>query len=413
MSAFNYRQLVRKVSTSTWKVYLQKRKIELPDQNLWDKPSNKIRKVILEALESLPMEQVQDIYPELRRVHDMANLQGINAMLNRAFDNSALQDDFQRLPSDADRALWVMIYWPDLFAESEALYKVDVRNGKRGWKRFKVPCLDNLFRTPEDIDALERDFGCAFSKRKELPRTCEIEMLDRHLNGGVQLGILIGDFLQRQQEFDENNHTYWRTFRPPIDMNVVIYSDKGEIQILAPGGKKTQKIILELLGKHLFRKVLNPRSIQQPIFFLNRLKNAKALFDSSEDKINKHQVAWIRLSHVRVRSSTPTICDFNINPPGHSDAADVTTCLDSLQLTDGLMGPSFNIVDAIITLYFHPSQPGEKNRALHIKLKQSGISNLCDMEEADAGLAKDLLLAWGLMQLPGSGFKVHDDSHFA
>jgi len=413
MSAFNYRQLVRKVSTSTWKVYLQERKIDFLDQKLWDKPSKEIRKKILETLESLPMEQVKLIYPELRRVHDMANWQGINAMLNRAFNNSALQDDFQRLPGDADRALWVMVYWPDLFADSEALYKVDVRNGKRGWKGFEVPCVDNLFRAPEDIDALKKDFDCAFSKRKELPRTCEIETLDRHLNGGVQLGIKIGDSLQRQQEYDENNRTIWRTYRPPIDMNVVIYPDKGEIHILAPGGKKTQKIILELLGKHLFRKVLNPRSIQQPIFFLNRLKNADALFDSIEDKINKHHIAGIRLSHVRVRSSTPTICDFDIHPPGYSDAADVTTCLDSLQLMEGLMGPSFNIVDAIITLYFHPSQPGEKNRALHIKLKQSGISNLCDMEEADARLAKDLLLAWGLMQPPGSGFKGQNHSQLA
>ena len=47
-------------------------------------------------------------------------------------------------------------------------------------------------------------------------------------------------------------------------------------------------------------------------------------------------------------------------------------------------------------------QPGKASRVLHIDLKQSGISNLRDMEEADARLVESLLRALGVMQSPAT-----------
>jgi hypothetical protein len=66
------------------------------------------------------------------------------------------------------------------------------------------------------------------------------------------------------------------------------------------------------------------------------------------------------------------------------------------------MGEGFNIIDAVISLYFEPVLPGKTNRVLHADLKQSGISNLRDMEEADARLVESLLRALGVMQSPAS-----------
>lgn len=82
----------------------------------------------------------------------------------------------------------------------------------------------------------------------------QVDSLDRHLDGGLQLGILIEDNAQRQLEFGEDNRAYWRDVRPPMGMDVVIYPASGVIDILAPGGSKTQKTMLDHLGKHIFRK---------------------------------------------------------------------------------------------------------------------------------------------------------------
>ena len=69
-----------------------------------------------------------------------------------------------------------------------------------------------------------------------------------------------------------------------------------------------------------------------------------------------------------------------------------------MQHTATLMGTGFNFISATVSLYFMPDGTSKKGRALHIGLKPTGISNLRDMEEADARLAEKLVLALGIMQ---------------
>lgn len=95
--------------------------------------------------------------------------------------------------------------------------------------------------------------------------------------------------------------------------------------------------------------------------------------------------------------------------PGEKDAPDVLVCLSAQQISPILMGQGFNIIDAVVSLYFEPVQPGKASRVLHVDLKQSGISNLRDMEEADARLVESLLRALGVMQ-SSAAIKVVEES---
>ena len=133
MAAFNYRQLIRQIPARTWECYFQSRKLELPDQLAGD---NLISSVI-DIIDALPAAQGEAVYAELRRVHDLANGRGVDALRNTAPPDSALHEDFTKFSSDAERALWVMANWPDLFATAEAIYAVSLRIGKRGWKRLR------------------------------------------------------------------------------------------------------------------------------------------------------------------------------------------------------------------------------------------------------------------------------------
>jgi len=398
MVAFNYHQLIRQVPPRTWQFYLGSRKIELPDDHDWAMPTEKLISAMIEVTDALDADQGKHIYSELRRVHAMSNRQGVDALRNIASPDAALHEDFLKFSSDAERALWVMANWPDLFSAAEAIFGVNQRIGKRGWKRLHVPPSDMLFRDHEDIRALELALANAFTPRKGTPRACQIDSLDRHLDGGLQLGILIEDNAQRQLEFGEDNRAYWRDVRPPLGMDVVIYPASGVIDILAPGGSKTQKTMLDHLGKHIFRKVLQPQSIKQPMFFLNRLRDGFDLFDDSQVDLGAHRVERIRLSQAKVRSNRTPHCDYVIKPPGDKEAPDVVDCVTSHRVDHSLMSQGFNIVDAVVTLYFLPVEHGKASRVLHIELKQTGISNLRAMDDADSKLAEALLLAWGVMQ---------------
>jgi len=64
------------------------------------------------------------------------------------------------------------------------------------------------------------------------------------------------------------------------------------------------------------------------------------------------------------------------------------------------MSQGFDILDAVVSLYFDPVGDAKKHRVLHIVLRPTGIANLCDMEDADAKLAEALMRALGVMQDP-------------
>jgi hypothetical protein len=64
------------------------------------------------------------------------------------------------------------------------------------------------------------------------------------------------------------------------------------------------------------------------------------------------------------------------------------------------MSTGFNFIGATVSLYFESEGNSKKGRVLHIGLKPTGISNLRDMEEADAQLAENLMRALGVMQEP-------------
>ena len=95
----------------------------------------------------------------------------------------------------------------------------------------------------------------------------------------------------------------------------------------------------------------------------------------------------------------PPACDFIIKPPGDKDSPDALACVRAKK-TDVLMSQGFDILDAVVSLYFEPADGAKSHRVLHIRVKPTGIANLREMEEADVHLAEALLRALGVMQDP-------------
>src|SRR3546814_15196822 len=105
---------------------------------------------------------------------------------------------------------------------------------------------------------------------------------------------------------------------------------------------------------------------------LNRRRDGFELFDDSECDLAAHRVERIRLSQAKVRAIHPPICDYQIKPPGEKDEPDVLACLSAQQISPILMGQGFNIIDAVLSLYFEPLKTGKTTRLLHNNLHQKG-----------------------------------------
>ncbi len=398
MAAFNYRQLIRQVPARSWKFYFQAKKISLPEGHDWEAVADKVTDSLIAHIENLDSSEAGPLHHELRQVHDFANRRGIDALRNAAQTDSSLHDDLPQLSSDAERALWVMANWPELYIPAAAILAFNLKSGSRGWKRMKITPCDELHRGEPELRALEVALAAAFTPRKGAPRACQIETLDRHLDGGMQMGILIEDNPQRQLEFGEDDRVHWRDTRPPLEMNLVIYPASGVIDILAPGGKKAQTAVLTLFGRHILKKAIQPQAVLEPMLYLNRLRDGFELFDDSQVDLLAHQVAHTRLTQARLRSALPPGCDVIIKPTPDRESPDTIGCVRAHKLEHTLMSSGFNIIEAVISLYFMPTVSNRSGRVLHIELKQSGISNLRDMTEEDAKLAEALLIAWGVMQ---------------
>lgn len=399
MAAFNYRDLVRQVRNHYWEFYFKARNIDLPEDASWSQPEKEIQVKIQKGFDALDEGRLDSIFAELRRVKSLASMRGIQALRNTVPLGHAMLDDFEHHISDAERALWALINWPTKLAEAESILQADAEIGKRIWRRIHLPPGLELHYESVDIDPLRQTIAQAFTPKKGRPRACEIDVLTRHLDGGVQLDIRVEDNLQRSLEFGEDDKTMWRDVRPPLRMTAIIYPESGVIDLLVVGGEKARRKLIGPLGTHVFKKTIEPLSINQPLFLLNRLREGVIQDEHSGLDLHDHGVVKVRLSECRLRSAQRPLCDYVVKPPTDKDAPDALECIRT-QHTMTLMGSGFDFISATVSLYFMPKGDAKKGRALHIGLKPTGISNLRDMEEADARLAEKLLLALGVMQKP-------------
>jgi hypothetical protein len=399
MPAFNYHELIRQVPSRTWQFYFQTKGIYLPDGVSWDSSIGDLTAPIQSSLEALVDDQRISVYSELRRVNAMANRRGIFALRNSALLSDSMLEDFLHHSSDSERSLWALLNWPKKFIAAEAFFLADSEVGKRNWKRIHVPPEQSLHLECEDVAGLKLSLAQAFTPRKSKPRACEVDVLARHLDGGVQFDVRIEDELQRSLEFGPDDKTAWRDVRPPLRLSVIVYPENGVIDMLIPGGKSVRKKVLTPLGKHVFRKEIEPISVDQPLFLLNRLRDGLVIDESCGLDLAAYCVDKMRLSECSVRSIGLPQCDYLIHSVAGRNAPDVLACIKAHK-TDTLMSQGFNIIDAIITIHFFPQDDQKKGRILHIGLKPTGITNLRDMDEVDAQLAQAVMRAFGVMQDP-------------
>ena len=399
MAAFNYRDLVRQVRNQYWEFYFKARSIELHEDATWNQPEKEVQSSIQKGFDALDDVRLGSVYAELRRMKFLANVRGVQALRNTVPLGHAMLDDFEHHISDAERALWALINLPAKLSEAESILQADAEIGKRTWRRIQLPPGQELHLEAVDIDPLRKALAEAFTPKKGRPRACEIDVLTRHLDGGVQLDIRVEDNLQRSLEFGADDKTMWRDVRPPLRMTAIIYPENGVIDLLVVGGEKARQKLLVPLGTHVFKKLLEPLTVSQPLFLLNRLRDGVNPDEHSGLDLLDHGVLKVRLSECRVRSVQKPLCDYVVKPPAEKEAPDALECV-RFQHTTTLMGTGFNFISATVSLYFAPEGDSKKGRALHVGLKPTGICNLRDMEEADAQLAEKLVLALGVMQGP-------------
>ena len=393
MATFNYRHLIREIPAATWRAYLTSRTVVMPDSFSWDAEQKAFADGLVAVIEALQPRDQATLHAELRHVYALANRRGIDAILNASNSSDAIREEFGRLRNDAERALWVMIKWPDTFMAAEALLQFDLGIGKRSWKRQTIKVSLPVSRAAEDIDALAHALSQVFPKRKGPKRACQVDVCNRYLDGGVQVSAYVEDDPNDLVEFFDVGMGR-RTTRPATNLALAYYPSTGIVDTLGRGGAQVHQRLVILFAKHLLHRDVKPEAIQHPMFYLNRLRNGLDDCDPNEIDLEAYGVERIRLRHARFRSTQPPQCDFRVEMAAdHDQPCAYHASSSHLHDRDFFRGP-YNLIEVLITVYFTPVEPGKAGRLLNIELKHSGVSNLQDMTEKDAKLVERLLRAW-------------------
>lgn len=393
MAAFNVCHLIREIPARSWRAYLSTRAVAVPEDFHWHGEERAVANALMAALEGLEPSIQAVLHAELRHVHALANQKGTDAIFNASDNDAVILEAFAPLRNHAERALWVLIHRPDTFMAAEALLQFDLGIGKRSWKRQTIKVSEPVSRAREDVKALECALSEAYSKRRGPKRSCQVDICDRYLDGGVQISVYLEDDPNDLVEFvDEGMRR--RTTRPATGLALVYYPASGIVDTVGPGGAKVHQPLVILFARHLLKRDVKPEAVKQPMFYLNRLRHGLDLPEGSDVDLSEHGIGRIRLRHARLRSARPPQCDFQIGAPADPGAPCALSASSAhLGSRDLFRGP-FNIIEATITAYFGPMKPGRAGRTLNIELKHSGVSNLRDMDEDDAKLVERLLRAW-------------------
>ena len=344
-------------------------------------------------LEGLEPGQQADLQAELRHVHALATPRGLDAILNASDNAAVIRDDFAQLHNHAERALWVLVNWPDTFMAAEALLQFDLGVGKRSWKRQIIQVTAPVSREATDVAQLEQALSGVLSRRKGPRRACQVDICDRHLDGGVQVSVYLEDDPNDLVEFVADGMRR-RTTRPATNLALVYYPASGIVDTVGRGGARVHQPLVTLFARHLLKQEVEPQAVKQPLFHLNRLRHGLALPEDSDLDLAACGVERIRLRRVRLRSTQAPVCDFWLSVPADAtDSCALSASRAQLEDHDLFRGP-YNLIEALISVAFLPAVAGARGRVLNIDLKQSGISNLRELDEEDARFAERLLRAW-------------------
>lgn len=399
MSAFNPHHLIRQIPATTWQRYFTARSMAVPDDVDWAGDENAVSDSLITLLDALPPAQQAYVHAELRHVHHLATSKGMEALLNASDNDGVLREAFGTLRTHAERALWVLIHWPHTFMAAEALLQFDKRVGKRSWKRHTIKITEPVSRETADIEALQGALSVMFSQRQKVPRACQVDICDRYLDGGVQVSVYLEEDPNDLVEFIDQGMRR-RTTRPATTLALVYYPTSGIIDTVGPGGAKIHQPLVTLFARHLLKQEVKPESVQQPMFYLNRLRHGLDLPENSPIDLEALGIRHLRLRRARLKSMQAPLCEFWVGVPAdHGECCVLSASQRHLKEHDLFRG-AFHLVEAHISVYFMPDRASQRGRVVNIELKHSGISNLRDLDEQDAKLAEQLLCAWRIAESP-------------
>jgi len=394
--SLSYRSFLRNlpIQSALLREFLEKRAFDPGAEFDWETEEVKVARRLADRIAGYEPARVRDqVIADLGRVAQLADEAGDRQMRTVCGDQPTFTETFALLESPEERALWLHEHHPDKFDEAVEARFFDDRAGAASTTRHDLKVKRSVDRSAEARAALEAAIAAFYRKRHGSGQGCEVEIIDRHLEGTVQVTVYVQDLSNHRAEFDEGRLRRRRSF-PAIESAINYHPTTGVADTVAKGGAEFHAHLAAAFAEFLLHTRIDPERIRPRTYKLENLIHGVKLVDPASRG----------LECVRLKSIT--VIDFatGLMIPfigiGRGNRQSVEAQIAKAFPQENPLHRNMLVVAAQISLHFFPVAGEPRRRTLVLKFGRNGQSNLDKLEEKDRRLVEPLMVEWGLVDAP-------------
>lgn len=329
-------------------------------------------------------------HDDLRRVHLLSNDLASNEFHTAcAADQEALDAFASRDPRE--QALWVFHARDHLFRDVELHLAFQAKANGKYWKKHRIEAGLDLTNEREKLEAFSHEVAKLFEK-SGAGKSTHIEQSVHAADGSVQLTIYVEGPITALAHFTENKFNR-QTTRIALETAVVYQPATGVIESVVKGGSKNHQTVLQLFGKHVVGREIQPEEIEKTRFKLNELREGLETFDD----LSSLGVEKIRLRRAQFRPRGSTGIAIRIEASAEQDQDDAIELARKTLKIQHSFETEYNLDGASVIVYLAPVD-GQKPKRFSFDLYSTGSSTIKNLSEKNQPIANAVLQSLNVIE---------------
>lgn len=358
------------VSSNLFRSFLTARQFELSPDFDWTQEEPKLVRALADAIAGYPEPAVRDrVIADLGKAAQLADPAGCRQMQTVCGDQPQYTEAFAALESPEERALWLHEHHPEKFDEALEVRFFDDRAVKASSVRHDLKTTQAVDRSPEARANLENAIAAFYRRKHGSGQSCEVEIIDRHLEGSVQITVYVQDLSHHRAEFEAGQLQRRRSF-PALESALNYHPATGFADTVVKGGAEFHDHLALAFAEHLLHTRIEPERVRPKTYRLGHLIHGVKVRDP----------AGLGLECVRLKSITVIDFDTGLKIPfsgiGRANRQSVEAQIAQTFPQENPLFRNMLVVAAQISLHFFPI-PGKRiGRTLILEFGRQGQSNL-------------------------------------
>lgn len=352
--------------------------------------------------QSMPEEEASALGHDLHLWHD--DLRRVHLLSNDLASNEfhvACAEDPQALEAFASRdareqALWVFHARDQLFRDVELHLAFQAKANGKYWKKHRIEPGLGLTTERDRLEAFSQEVAKLYEKSGG-GKSTHIEQSVHASDGSVQLTIYVEGPITALAHFTENKFNRVTT-RIALETAVVYQPATGVIESVVKGGAKNHQTVLQLFGKHVVGRDLEPEEIEKTPFKLNELRQGLEMFDD----LSSLGVEKVRLRRAQFRPRETTGIAIRIEASAEQDQDDAIELARKTLKVQHSFETEYNLDGASVIVYLTPVD-GQKPKRFSFDVYSTGSSTIKNLLEKNQPIANAVLQSLNVIEAEEAG----------